>query len=80
MELTGIRQKVFLDTYALKDKDGTLLETTPQEMWKRVAWGISQNEKKADRAKWEQEFYRVMEDFKFVPGGRILSGAGTNYQ
>ncbi len=80
MELTGIRQKVFLDRYALKDKDGALLETTPEEMWKRVAWGISQNEKKADRAKWEEEFYRVMEDFKFVPGGRILSGAGTNYQ
>ncbi len=80
MELTGIRQKVFLDRYALKDKDGALLEKTPEEMWKRVAWGISQNEKKADRAHWEKEFYRVMEDFKFVPGGRILSGAGTNYQ
>ncbi len=80
MELTGIRQKVFLDRYALKDKDGSLLEKTPEEMWKRVAWGISQNEKKKDQAKWEKEFYRVMEDFKFVPGGRILSGAGTNYQ
>lgn len=80
MELTGIRQKVFLDRYALKDKDGSLLEKTPEEMWKRVAWGISQNEKKADQQKWEKEFYRVMEDFKFVPGGRILSGAGTNYQ
>lgn len=80
MELTGIRQKVFLDRYALKDKDGSLLEKTPEQMWKRVAWGISQNEKKADQKKWEKEFYRVMEDFKFVPGGRILSGAGTNYQ
>lgn len=80
MELTGIRQKVFLDRYALKDKDGSLLEKTPEEMWKRVAWGISQNEKKADQGKWEKEFYRVMEDFKFVPAGRILSGAGTNYQ
>lgn len=80
MELTGIRQKVFLDRYALKDKDGSLLEKTPEEMWKRVAWGVSQTEKKKDQAHWEKEFYRVMEDFKFVPGGRILSGAGTNYQ
>lgn len=79
-ELTGIRQKVFLDRYALKDKDGLLLEKTPEEMWKRVAWGVSQTEKKQDQAKWEKEFYRIMEDFKFVPGGRILSGAGTNYQ
>ncbi len=79
-ELTGIRQKVFLDRYALKDKDGSLLEKTPEEMWRRVAWGISQNEKKGDQKKWESEFYRVMDDFKFVPAGRILSGAGTNYQ
>ena len=80
MELTGIRQKVFLDRYALKDKDGSLLEKTPEEMWKRVAWGISQNEKKKDQKHWEAEFYRVMDEFKFVPAGRILSGAGTNYQ
>ena len=80
MELTGIRQKVFLDRYALKDKDGSLLEKTPEEMWRRVAWGISQNEKKKDQKHWEAEFYRVMDEFKFVPAGRILSGAGTNYQ
>lgn len=80
MELTGIRQKVFLDRYALRDKDGNLTESTPEQMWKRVAWGISQNEKKRDQKHWESEFYRVMEDFKFVPAGRILSGAGTNYQ
>lgn len=75
-----LREKVFLDRYALKDKDGALTEHTPEETWKRVAWGIAQNEKVKDRKKWEKAFYGVMEDFKFVPGGRILSGAGTNYQ
>lgn len=75
-----LREKVFLDRYALKAPDGTLTEHTPEETWKRVAWGIAQNEKPGKREKWEKEFYRVMEDFKFVPGGRILSGAGTNYQ
>lgn len=80
MQLDGVRQKVFLDRYALKDKKGELLEHTPSEMWRRVARSIAENEKKAERVKWEQEFYAVMEDFKFVPGGRILSGAGTGYQ
>lgn len=80
MKLDGIRQKVFLDRYALKDKDGSLLEHTPEETWRRVARGISGQEKKAVRLKWEQKFYDVMKDFKFVPGGRILSGAGTKYQ
>lgn len=80
MKLTGIRQKVFLDRYALKDQDGSLLEHAPEQMWHRVARGIAQNEKKKDQEKWEEEFYRVMDDFKFVPAGRILSGAGTGYQ
>ncbi len=80
VNLDGLRQKVFLDRYALKDKDGSLIEHTPEEMWARVSKGIAQNEKKRDRAKREKEFYEVMSDFKFVPGGRILSGAGTDYQ
>lgn len=80
MKLDGIREKVFLDRYALKDKNGELVEHTPKEMWKRVAKGIAATEKPEDRKKWEKEFYQAMEDFKFVPAGRILSGAGTGYQ
>jgi ribonucleoside-diphosphate reductase alpha chain len=79
MKLDGIRQKVFLDRYALKGANGELLEHEPSRMWRRVAVGIAKNEKKA-RKEWEEKFYHVMEDFKFVPGGRILSGAGTDYQ
>ncbi|MEK7558872.1 MAG: adenosylcobalamin-dependent ribonucleoside-diphosphate reductase [Patescibacteria group bacterium] len=80
MKLDGIRQKVFLDRYALKGVKGEALEETPEQMWKRVAGGIASNEKKQDRKHWEKKFYDVMSDFKFVPGGRILSGAGTDYQ
>jgi ribonucleoside-diphosphate reductase alpha chain len=80
MKLDGIRQKVFMDRYSLKDENGVATEQTPNDMWKRVAKGIAENEKKAERKKWENEFYRVMDDFKFVPAGRILSGAGTGYQ
>ena len=80
MKLDGIKEKVFLDRYALKGAKGELLEHTPEEMWTRVARGIAKNEKSKDRKYWEKKFYGVMEGFKFVPGGRILSGAGTNYQ
>jgi len=80
MKLDGLREKVFLDRYALKDKEGNLIEHTPEDMWKRVSWGIAQHEKPKQRKKWEKAFYGVMSDFKFVPGGRILSGAGTDYQ
>lgn len=80
MELTGIRQKVFIDRYSLKDAEGNPTEATPEQMWRRVAKGIAGQEKKELRAEWEEKFYKVLEDFKFVPGGRILSGAGTGYQ
>ncbi len=80
IKLDGIRGKVFLDRYALKDKEGNLIEHTPEETWRRVARGIAQSEKAKDREYWEEEFYKAMADFKFVPGGRILSGAGTGFQ
>jgi len=79
MKLDGMRQKVFLDRYSLKDKAGNPIEKTPEEMWKRVAKGIAGVEKPAQRKKWEKEFYNVMEGFKFLPGGRILAGAGTGF-
>lgn len=79
MKLDGIRQKVFLDRYSLKDKAGAPLEKSPNEMWKRVAKGIASVEKPKERKKWEKKFYDVMEDFKFLPGGRILAGAGTGF-
>ncbi|MBI5614029.1 adenosylcobalamin-dependent ribonucleoside-diphosphate reductase [Candidatus Gottesmanbacteria bacterium] len=80
MTLDGIRQKVFLDRYALKDETGTPIEKTPEEMWRRVAKSVAQIEDKGDREHWEEKFYSAMQDFAFVPGGRILSGAGTGYK
>lgn len=80
MQFDGIRKRVFLDRYSLKDKEGTPLEQTPEEMWKRVAKGIAGVEKTAaNKKKWEKKFYEVMEGFKFLPGGRIFAGAGTGF-
>ncbi len=81
MKLDGIAQKVFMDRYALKDKEGAPLETTPEQMWKRVARGIARQEKTPEgQKKWEKKFHDVLKDFKFVPAGRILSGAGTDFK
>lgn len=79
MKLTGIRETVFLDRYSIKNDKGEPVEKTPEEMWKRVAKGIAKIEKPKDRAFWEKKFYDAMDEFKLVPGGRILSGAGTGY-
>ena len=54
------------------------LETDPAQMLSRVARGIAEQEKPESRKKWEKEFNWLLEDWKFVPGGRILTGAGTD--
>lgn len=66
------RTKVFLDRYALRNTAGQNVEQTPEEMWDRVAGSIGQTDEE------RRSFRRLLQDFKFVPGGRILSGAGTD--
>lgn len=80
MKLTGVSEKVFLDRYSLKDKKGNPIEKSPEEMWQRIAKAVASVEKKENQKKWEKEFYYAMKDFKYVPGGRILSGAGSGFQ
>ncbi len=77
--LEGYREKIFLDRYALKDKEGKPLEKHPEEMWLRVAEAIASVEPEDRRDEWAEKFYDVLSDFRFVPGGRILSGAGTGF-
>lgn len=79
MKLIGISEKVFLDRYSLKNKEGRAIEKRPEEMWARIAKAVSLVEKKSKQKKWEKEFNFILKDFKYVPGGRILSGAGTGY-
>ena len=54
------------------------LETEPAQMHRRVAAGIAKQEKPEVRDKWTAEFEWLLDDWKFVPGGRILTGAGTD--
>lgn len=79
MKLTGIRQKVFLDRYSVKNKKGEPVEKTPQAMWRRIAKAVAVVEEKSKRSRYENDFYEALSDFKYVPGGRIMSGAGTGY-
>ncbi len=80
MKLTGVAEKVFSDRYALKDKLGKPIEKKPEEMWKRISKAVADNEKTPEnKKKWAKEFNSAMKDFKYVPGGRILAGAGTGF-
>src|SRR5262245_19127217 len=56
---------------------GQLIDGTIEETWQRVARAVAGAENKSDQKIWEQRFYELLEDFRFLPGGRILAGAGT---
>ncbi len=55
------------------------LETDPGQMMDRVAAGIAAVEKNAKlRKQWTERFRWMLDDWKFVPAGRILTAAGTD--
>jgi ribonucleoside-diphosphate reductase alpha chain len=55
------------------------IETDPEQMMERVARGIAAVE--GDRAdEWYHNFRWLLNGWKFVPAGRILTAAGTDQQ
>ncbi len=72
----AIAEQIWDMKYRLKDADGTPLDQTVEESWRRIARDLARVEK--DPALWEERFYGALEDFKFLPAGRIMAGAGTD--
>jgi ribonucleoside-diphosphate reductase alpha chain len=72
-----LRSRVFYEKYALKNANGTVVERTPVDMWGRVARELASVEETPEKkSEWEKKFYWLLENFRFVPGGRIMFGAG----
>tara|TARA_B100000401_G_scaffold140776_1_gene93481 strand:+ start:1220 stop:3487 length:2268 start_codon:yes stop_codon:yes gene_type:complete len=71
----AISQQIWDMKYRLKDQNGTFLEQTVQDTWRRIAKALSEVE--TEPKKWETIFYNALTDFKFLPAGRITAGSGT---
>jgi ribonucleoside-diphosphate reductase alpha chain len=69
-----ISQHVWETKYRYSDKEGP--ERTIAESWRRIARALAAVES-LDAEIWEDRFFRILQDFKFLPGGRIQAGAGT---
>lgn len=63
------------EKYLLRDSEGEASESI-SGMFLRTAKFLSQAEKK-DKKKWEEAFATVMQEQRFMPGGRTLANAGT---
>ena len=70
-----IAEQIWDMKYRFKDADGTPKDVTVEDTWRRIARDLAQVEK--DPAAWETPFYEALEDFKYLPAGRITAGAGT---
>ena len=72
-----LRARVFYEKYALKNIGGEVVERTPVQMWARVAHELASVETTQEKKdEWTKKFYWLLENFRFVPGGRIMFGAG----
>lgn len=70
-----IAEQIWDMKYRFKEADGTPIDATVEDSWRRIARDLAKVEK--DPEAWEQTFYIALEDFKFLPAGRITAGAGT---
>ena len=75
-DFTAISQQIWELKYRLKSPDGDAVDKSLDESWQRVACAVAAVEEERDY--WYSEFLSVMRDFRFLPGGRILAGAGTS--
>ena len=70
-----IAEQIWDMKYRLKDIDGLPIDVTVEDTWRRIARALAAEEQ--DPAHWEDVFYSALEDFKYLPAGRITAGAGT---
>ncbi len=81
-----VPEKYLLENYYFEDSLGANVlknkylapwESNPWQIWQRQAQAMASVEKtQKSQKEWEKKFFAVLEDFKFVPGGRIMHGAG----
>ncbi len=70
-----IAEQIWNMKYRFKTADGAAHDLTVEDTWRRIARALAEVE--SDSTKWEDRFYDALEDFKFLPAGRITAGAGT---
>ncbi|MEE9455347.1 MAG: LAGLIDADG family homing endonuclease [Paracoccaceae bacterium] len=70
-----ISQSIWDMKYRFKTPEGVAIDKTVEDSWRRVARALASVEEAPEE--WEGKFYKALENFKFLPAGRILAGAGT---
>src|SRR5260370_4211642 len=76
MALVGsISQQIWDMKCRLRSASGEVIDKTIEDTWRRVAIALAAPER--DAAAWTERFFAALTDFKFLPAGRVVAGAGS---
>lgn len=73
--IAPISQQIWDMKYRLKGPDGAPVDQSIADTWQRIAAALAQPEQ--NPADWQPLFAEALQDFRFLPAGRIVAGAGT---
>ncbi|HEY4775984.1 MAG TPA: adenosylcobalamin-dependent ribonucleoside-diphosphate reductase [Xanthobacteraceae bacterium] len=73
-EFSAISRHVWETKYRYAERGAA--EQSIADTWRRIARAIAAVER-TDAGAWQERFFAILQDFKFLPGGRIQAGAGT---
>jgi ribonucleoside-diphosphate reductase alpha chain len=81
--VASISQQIWDMKYRLKRPAngpiaGEPIDKTIEDTWRRVANAVAAPE--AEPQRWAERFYEAMSDFRFLPAGRVIAGAGAGRQ
>ena len=70
-----IAEQIWDMKYRLKEADGTPVDGTVEDSWRRIARALAAHDDNPGAR--GEEFYQALDGFKFLPAGRITAGGGT---
>ena len=68
-----IAEQIWDMKYRFKDADGSPIDVTVEDTWRRIARSLAEVED--NPSEWEETFYDALADFKYLPAGRITAGS-----
>ncbi|MCC6396174.1 MAG: adenosylcobalamin-dependent ribonucleoside-diphosphate reductase [Bacteroidetes bacterium] len=76
-----LASNIYRKKYFVKDLNGRAVERRPEDVFIRLSSFVASTEKTPElRARWSENFYRMLYEGRFISGGRVLAGAGDLYR
>ncbi|PIY73481.1 MAG: ribonucleoside-diphosphate reductase, adenosylcobalamin-dependent, partial [Rhodobacterales bacterium CG_4_10_14_0_8_um_filter_70_9] len=72
-----ISKQIWQMKYRLTQPGGVVVDHTVEDTWRRIADALAQAETPDRRPMAAASFYNALENFQYLPAGRITAGAGT---